>query len=207
MGKTKVNHRLIHLFLNALAQNLETPSEVILTGASAGFLMGHVRPSLDIDFEIQIKGRSSRKTKAKLEEAVAKASQLSGLSAQYSENIGGWSMISYLDYRKKAVPYRRFGKLNVKVMAPEHWTIGKMARFFELDIRDMIQIIRKKKVRPSTLIRLWAKAVNSSPLSLELGTFRNHVIYFIRKYGKKIWSRSTNVEPLIQSFKLQIARK
>ena len=205
MVQTGLNQRLIHLFLNALACGLDVPSEVILTGASAGFLMGHVRPSLDIDFEIRFKGRRSPKAKAKLEEAVANASKLTGLSAQYSENIGGWSMISYLDYQKRARPYRQFGKLNVKIMAPEYWTIGKMARFFEMDIRDMIQIIRKKKIKPKPLIRLWAKALNSSSLSIELGQFRDHVIYFIRKYGKKIWGGSTDVDQLIVFFKEQIA--
>ena len=204
MGQTGLNQRLIHLFLNALAHGLNLPSEVILTGASAGFLMGHVRPSLDVDFEIRLKGRRSLKAKAKLEEAVANASKLTGLSAQYSENIGGWSMISYLDYQKSARPYRRFGKLNVKIMAPEYWTIGKMARFFEMDVRDMIQIIRKKKIKPEPLIRLWAKALNSSSLSIELGQFRNHVIYFIRKYGKKIWGSSTDPDRLIMFFRRQI---
>ena len=143
--------------------------------------------------------------KAKLEEAVANASKVTGLSAQYSENIGGWSMISYLDYRKQAVMYRKFGKLNVKLMKPEHWTIGKMARFIELDIRDMIQIIRMKKMKPKVLISLWARAVNESPLSIEVGQFRDHVIYFLRKYGNKLWGPSIKADQLIESFKQAIS--
>jgi hypothetical protein len=200
-----VNRKLIHSFLDVLGAELSEPAEAILTGAGAGSLMGHVRPSLDVDFEIRFRRKASVRLKAELEEAVRKASRRSGLSAQYSEDIGGWSMISYLDYRKKAQPYQRFGKLNVKIMRPEHWTIGKMARFFESDIQDMIQIIRQKKLKPRTLVRLWAKAVRVSSLSLELGVFRDHVAYFLRKHGRKIWGLQTDTAELIDYFKRQIS--
>lgn len=198
-----MRNQSINLFLKVLADELDTPAEVILTGAGAGFLLGHIRPSLDLDFEIRLK-KKTKKAQIQLEEAVAKATKISGLSAQYSENIGGWSMISYLGYRKRAIPYRQFRKLKVKIMAPEYWTIGKMARFFELDIQDMIQVIKKKKIKPAPLIRLWAKALISSSLSIECGQFRSHVVDFIRKYGKKIWGSPTNTVRLIELFKREI---
>jgi len=138
---------------------------VIIAGAAAGALMGYVRPSLDIDFEIRLV-RTSRKGKIKLEAAIKKVSGLVGIVTNYSEHIGGWSMVNYLDYRKHTLVYRKIGRIDVRVMAPEYWTIGKMARFLELDIQDMVKIIRGKKLQPQILTSIWAKAVRKRHISL-----------------------------------------
>lgn len=200
-----MNKRQISLFFKILDRELALKATIILTGASAGSLMGHLRPSLDIDFEIKLENRHAQ-AKQKLEQAIDKAAQVSGVAVHFSENIGGWSRINYLDYRKTAVSYQKMGKLNVKLIAPEYWTIGKMARFLELDIQDMLKIIGKKKLKPKALIHLWAKAVRSSDLSLELGQFCDHVIYFLRRYGKKLWGRQTDVPSLINQFKQAIGQ-
>ena len=199
-----VKQRQIDLFFKVLDQGLDTPAEVILVGAGAASLMGHVRPSLDIDFEIRLNRTKTRAVKRRLESAVRKACEVAGVAVNYSENVGGWSRIHYLDYRKTAVPYKRIGKLKVKIIAPAYWTIGKMARFLELDIQDMIKIIRAKKLKPSGLLRLWARAIRSSDLSLELGQFRDHAVYFIGRYGKKLWGRGFNPDQTIRDFKRQV---
>ena len=202
-----MKQRQIDLFFQALDEGLDRTAEVILVGASAGSLMGHVRPSLGIDFEIRIRGSRNAAVQERLEAAAAKASEVAGVAVNYSENVGGWSRIHYLDYRKTARPWKQIGKLKVKIMAPEYWTIGKMARFLEIDIQDMIKIIRAKKLKPAALIRLWAKALRSSDLSLELGQFRDHVLYFIRRYGKKLWGAETDLGGLLREFKKQAGLK
>ena len=202
-----MKQRQIDLFFKILNKELQIAADVILVGASAGSLMGHVRPSFDIDFEIRLKRVRSPQAKAKLEASIKKAREIAGVSVNYSENVGGRSRISYLDYRKTAVPYKQIGRLNVKLIAPEYWTIGKMARFLELDIQDMVKIIQRKRLRAGVLVRIWARAIRSSDLSLELGQFRDHVIYFIKKYAKKLWGKNINSEKIIEDFKDRVGRK
>ncbi len=198
-----MKERQIHLFFKVLDEELKAQAEVILIGASAGSLMGNVRPSFDIDFEIRLKTDVAPDVKGKLEGAVLKASQIAGVATNYSENIGGWSRINYLDYRKTAKLYRKIGKLNIKIVAPAYWTIGKMARFLELDVQDMRKIIRAQKIEPNLLIRIWAKAVRASDLSLELGQFRDHVFYFLKTYGKSLWGSAFDSNKAILDFKKQ----
>jgi hypothetical protein len=199
-----MKQKQIDTFFKILDKELSLTGEVILLGASAGSLMGHIRPSLDIDFEIRLQSRKTPKTRERLERAIAKASTIVGVATNYSEHVGGWSKINYLDYRKTAVFYKPIRKLKVKIIEPSYWTIGKMARFLELDIRDMVKIIRTKKIPPQRLIAIWARALRASDWSLELGQFRDHAIYFIQKYGKKIWGRRVDVEGLIKDFKKKI---
>ncbi|MDP2644031.1 MAG: hypothetical protein Q8P24_03770 [Desulfobacterales bacterium] len=53
-----------------------------------------------------------------------------------------------------------------------------MIRFLEADMRDMVKVIWRRKISAATLIRLWARALRRSALSLEAGQFREHVHYF-----------------------------
>lgn len=184
-----MTEKTVRLFFKELDRRLDARAQVILLGAGAGSLMGHIRPSLDIDFEIRLPKTVSRSLREKLDADIRRTAALAGVAVNYSEDVSHWSMVSYLDYRRTAVPYRTFGKVTVKLIAPEYWTIGKMARFLELDIRDMIQIIRKKKLKPAVLARLWQKVIRTSDLSLELGQFRDHVRYFFITYGRKAWGK------------------
>lgn len=172
------------------------PAEIILTGAAAGALLGHVRPSLDIDFEI----RTVKAKGASLDEAIRRVSEKTGITVNYSEDISHWSMIDLLDYRKTALPYKTIGKLRIKLMAPEYWTIGKMGRFIEPDIRDLVKIIRKRKLSQERLIRLWGRALRSSPLSLASGQFRGHVVDFVKSYGKSLWGKNFDPDKAIAVF-------
>ena len=182
-----MTEKTICQFFKELDRRLSAKADVILVGAGAGSLMGHVRPSLDIDFEIRLKKSVARTVRRKLDATIRETASVVGVAVNYSEDISHWSMVSYLDYRKTAMPYRRFGKIQVKLIAPEYWTIGKMTRFLELDIRDMIHIIRKKRLKPAPLTRLWARALRTSQLSLELGQFKEHVVHFLKTFGKKLW--------------------
>ena len=202
-----MKQRQIDLFFKILNAELEKKAEVILIGASAGSLMGHVRPSADIDFEVRLKSSRSAKVKANLASAIGKAAAVAGVAVNYSENVGGWSRINYLDYRKTALFYKTFGKIRVKIIAPSYWTIGKMARFLELDIQDMVKIIRSKKIPLKVLIRVWAKALRSSDLSLELGQFRDHVFYFLKRHGVRLWGKSFDFDRSRKSFMKQAGLK
>ncbi len=75
-----------------------------------------------------------------------------------------------------------------------------MARFLELDIQDMLKIIRRKKLSPGRLIKIWIAAVNASDLSLELGQFRDHVIYFLGRHARRLWGKKTDSAKLTALF-------
>ena len=177
----------IQRFFEALDRALQTFADIIVIGASAGTLMGHIRPSIDIDFEIRLKG--GKHLDERQEQIIKEVALQSHLAVNYSENISRWSMIDFLDYRKTAVAYSKFGKLNVKLIAPEYWTIGKMARFSDFDISDIMKIVKIKKLSADKLIRVWARAFQSSDVSLEKGDFKKHVVYFLRYNGKRLWGK------------------
>ena len=75
-----------------------------------------------------------------------------------------------------------------------------MTRFLELDIQDMVKIIRKKKIKPEKIIAIWAQAFSASDLSLELGQFKDHVLFFLKKYTHKIWGKTAKPDLLAVSF-------
>ena len=194
---------LIDLFFLELSKETNSPTEIILTGAAAGVLYGHIRMSLDLDFEIRPKVQNEAYL-SYLYDLVKKISSRTGIEVNYSEDIGHWSMIDFLEYRAKAVPYKKMGHLDIKLMAPEYWTIGKIARFLEIDTSDVIHVIQKKKIGPDDLIRLWARAFKASQLSLTKRQFLDHVNIFIMTYGKRAWGKNFAVESSIRKFKKQV---
>lgn len=177
----------IDLFFRELDKALGKKAEIILLGASAGSLMGHIRPSFDIDFEIRF--QDPKPNKKTTEEKIIETARNVGVAVNFSENVDHWSMVSYLDYRKTAAPYKKFGKLNVKLIAPAHWTIGKMARYYALDAKDIAAIIKKQKLQPRPLVRLWKRALECSNLSLELGQFKRNATHFLKSYGRRLWGK------------------
>ena len=191
---------LIDLFFLELSKETNSPTEIILTGAAAGVLYGHVRMSLDLDFEIRPKVKNEAYL-LYLYDLVKKISARTGIEVNYSEDIGHWSMIDFLEYRDKAVHYKKMGHLDIKLMAPEYWTIGKIARFLEMDTSDIVHVIKKKKIAPDGLIGLWARAFKASALSLAKKQFLDHAGAFIKIYGKMAWGKSFDSEKALAKFR------
>ena len=192
---------LIDLFFLELSKETNSPTEIILTGAAAGVLYGHVRMSLDLDFEIRPKAKNEEYL-LYLYDLVKKVSARMGVEVNYSEDIGHWSMIDFLEYRDKAVPYKKMGYLDIKLMAPKYWTIGKIARFLEMDTSDVVHVIKKKKIDPDELIRLWARAFKASQLSLMKKQFLDHVSFFIKTYGKRAWGKKFEPDKAVAQFRI-----
>ena len=160
----------------------------------AGIVLGSVRPSMDIDFEIEFESPE------KIDEAIRAVSARLNLPAQYSENIQGWSQISYLNYRESSLLYKKFGKIEVRVMAPENWTIGKMTRYLPLDIMDISFVLKKRSIDWKPLVNIWARALKQSPLSDRSREFKDHVMDFLGKEGKKIWGKAFQPEKAVDEF-------
>ncbi len=190
----------IDQFFLDLSKKVKEPTEVIITGAVAGFLFGHSRQSLDIDFEIRSKKKRNEAYLEYLDGVVREISARRNIAVNFGEDISHWSMIDYLDYREKSIRYKKIGDLDVRLMAPEHWTIGKISRFVGIDIEDVIHVIKKQKIDPRKLINLWARALKASPLSLAKKDFVDHVRTFIKTYGKRTWGKDFDVQNALQKF-------
>ena len=194
-----MNKRQIDKFFKILDVELQQDASIIMIGAAAGSIYGGSRASLDVDFEIELKKPSEPNWK-QLELAMEKVKDKTGIAANFGEDIDRWGMITLLDYRKNTKLYKKYGKLVVKVLDPAYWSIGKMTRFIDPDIQDMIQVFSKTKVSALRLVRIWGRALKESPKSAALVAFRRQVEAFLNSYGKKIWGKSFDSDKLIKQF-------
>ncbi len=110
---------LIDLFFLELAKQTTKPTQVIITGAVAGRLHGHIRNSLDIDFEIRSKKENDAAYLEYLDGVIREISKRTGLATNHGEDISHWSMIDLLEYRKTSVPYKVIRHLDIRIIAPE----------------------------------------------------------------------------------------
>jgi len=191
--------RQIEQFFKIMDAELGQDAKAILTGAAAGTIWGATRPSMDIDFAIEIKNQSDANWQ-QLESAIRKAIDKTGIQANYAEDIDRWGMITLLDYKSNIKLYKKYGKLALMVLDPAYWSIGKMTRFIDPDIQDMIQVFRKKKSSPTRLAEVWGKALNESPRSTTLTRFRRQVESFFESYGTKIWGQKFSSSKAIRQF-------
>ncbi len=191
--------RVIDRFFRTLAREFKEPAAIIVTGAAAGSLWGHIRPSQDIDFGIRLLGNDPAGWE-RFQAAVDQTVQQTGLQVNYAEDIDRWSSITLLDYRRHTEPYRRFGKLNVRLLDPVYWSIGKLGRYFDLDVDDVVTVLKRKNVPAASAIRLWAKALRASPQSTAISQFRIQVEHFLRTYGRTIWGLKFDADAAIHNF-------
>lgn len=202
--ETQMQKNIIDLFFVELDRGLPGPASVILTGAAAGAIYGNVRQSVDIDFEIRLKGNKRKRDQSRdeiVQGLIHEVSSKLGIAANYSDDISHWSMINYLNYRKTSISYKKIGQIDVRLMAPEYWTLGKMTRFLEIDVKDITKVIKKKRLRAGRLVSLWARALRASPLSLTKGQFRRNVENFINMHGKKLWGTAFDRQKAINDFR------
>lgn len=195
-----MTRRQIERFLATLAGELGVPARAYVTGAAAAALWGHVRPSLDIDLGIETDPRARRPWTI-VETAVARTTALTGIPASAAADIDRWGMITLLDYRRSSRLYRRFGKLEVRLLDPRTWSIGKLTRFLDPDIRDVAQVLRRQRVDPVSAARLWGRALRASPASTAQFQFRLHVETFLQREGRRIWGRSFDSGAAVAAFR------
>jgi hypothetical protein len=112
-------------------------------------------------------------------------------------------MISLLDYQRTAIPYKKFGTVDVRTLDPVYWSIGKFTRYLKPDIQDLIIVLKKKKVPPAKLAKTLGKALRQSPPSTQGFQFRRHVEQFLKEYGRKIWGPKFDPAVFIRNFHKQ----
>jgi hypothetical protein len=195
----------IQRFFRTLAKEFPHPATVILTGAAVGSVLARVRASYDIDFAITVRPPEPDAW-ARLEAAIAKTQRVTGIEAQYAEDIDRWSSISLLDYRRHTRPYRRFGALEVRLLEPAYWAIGKLSRYLPQDRDDLAVVLAAQRPTAASLTSLWARALRESPRSQALTLFREHAEDFLRTAGRRIWGPAFDAEQAIQQFRRLLAK-
>ena len=194
-----MNRRQIDTFFRVLAEQSNEKVTILLTGAAAGAVWGHVRPSVDVDFAVQLR-TGEKKSWEKVAAAIERTVQLTGIQANYAEDIDRWGLITLLDYKRRTRPYRRFGLLQVRLLDPAYWSVGKMTRYLDPDVRDMIQVFKRQKVPAERLARLWGRALKKSPRSAALFQFRRQVEDFLQTHGSAIWGKKFDAGKTLRRF-------
>ncbi len=185
----------IDAFFKNLSQEIKRPATIILIGGAAALLLGGVRPTEDIDFSI-----ASKESVDSLSKGISLSEKQSGIRAEYSDDIERWSMFDLLDYKKHTRPYKIFGKLKITILEPEYWSIGKMGRYYDSDVEDMICVFKKQKTNLKQLLTVWTKSLKKSPLSDDLFHFKKHAEHFLKTYGSRIWGRQFTLEKALHRF-------
>jgi hypothetical protein len=194
-----MNQRRIDGFLGTLAAQLGVPARAYLTGAAAAALWGRVRPSLDIDLGLELLETGEPWDRI-VEPAVERTTRLTGIPASVAEDIDHWGMITLLDYKRSSKRYRRFGALEVRLLDPVNWSIGKLTRALEPDLRDVLEVFRKREVSAIRAATTWGRALRASPASTTQAQFRRQVEAFVRSEGRRIWGRDFDAEATLRRF-------
>jgi len=195
-----MTRRRIEHFLAVFARELDRPARAYVTGAAAAALWGRVRPSLDVDMGVELLGPSDPDGWPAVDTAVDRTTRLTGIPANVAEDIDRWGMITLLDYRRSSRRYRQLGKLDVRLLHPINWSIGKLTRFLDSDIRDVTAVFRGKKVAPIQAARMWGRALRASPPSSTQFQFRRNVAAFFTTQGRTIWGRTFDPGVAIRGF-------
>ncbi|MCG3204701.1 MAG: hypothetical protein KCHDKBKB_01416 [Elusimicrobia bacterium] len=190
----------IDRFFQELDNRSTLPLKVLITGGAAAVLFGGARSTQDIDFEVAFKltPAQSRSNWPKLQQWLEDVSRSTGISPEYSDDIERWSSIALP--QKKSKLYKKIGKIEVRVLDPGLWAIGKLARFLNEDVRDMVHVFSLVKTFPIDLARLWGTALGMSPPSPIQSEFRRHVDHFFDAHAVQIWGRKESPEKLKEIF-------
>lgn len=190
----------IDLFFQTLSEEWPHAAEILLVGGAVALVLGGNRPTEDIDFEVSLVPGAKRWDD--FQSVVEEVKEKTKIRVQFSESIERWSMISFLDYanHKHRILFKRYGKIHVFLLKPAYWSIGKVGRYLDQDIKDMILVFSKEKIDPLALARLWRKALDQSPRSTQLFNVKKQMHHFFKRYGPKIWGRYLPLEKILPLF-------
>lgn len=185
----------IEAFFEEVNGRLGFPIRVILTGEAAGVIYGIDRATFDIDFEVNFpKKKTVKKKWDELQRIFEKVAVTTQITPQYAEDIDRWSSIALPAKESRLV--RKIGKVEVRILLPVFWAIGKLTRYLESDSSDLVTVLRKTKASPRLCAQVWGHALAISPPSPVQSRFKHQVENFIEQYGKTIWGKSLDPEKM-----------
>ena len=186
----------IDRFFREVGKRISLPVQVYLTGGIASWIMGGQRPTEDIDFGLKTPAGKWHEA----EKIFQEISHALGIPIQFSENISRWGMIDLLNYEKSAKLYKKFGKVSVYHLDLHSWSIGKMGRYYQSDIEDMVNVFKIQKPNVRTLVKKWSEALRKSPRSSSQILFIKAVEDFLKNYGRAIWGEKFDIQKNIDQF-------
>ncbi len=191
----------VERFFSALARSWPHRTDCILVGGAAAALEGSTRPTADVDFEVRFGGAVSVEDADAFAGAVRDAQNASGLTGQFTEDLGSWSPIALPPYRRHARRWKVFGPITVCLLDPVDYVLTKLRRGAAHDFSDLVVVARSHRISWRSLALRCAAAVRASPRSTRLRTFVKRVEYLFREHGKILWGAPFNPEPAIALFR------
>lgn len=186
-------------FQRALARRLPCPVRIVLTGGSEALLLGGVRPTADVDFEVVL-APARRDRWPDIERAIGEASRETDIPVQYSSDIDRWSSVAIPPSQRRSIPHRRVGRLSIHLLEPTCWAVYKLARYLDTDVEDLRIVLRRQRVPWQRLARLTGACLRTSPRSTQLFLFRRQVEDFFRSHGPTVWGRKFDAADAIRAF-------
>lgn len=191
--------RQIERVMSTFAAELGIPARAYLTGAAAAALWGRVRPSYDVDLGLEPRHKSQASWAA-VQRAVERTTRRTGVAVSVAEDIDRWGMITLLDYKRTSRRYRKFGLLELRLLHPANWSIGKLTRGSDPDLRDVAEVFRRQHVPVARASGTWGRALRASPASTAQFQFRRNVERFLRERGRRIWGSTFDAEKATAAF-------
>ena len=184
-------------YFTALGKQLPVHTVIVLTGGIAASILADARTTDDIDFAL-IKPLTQQWDAIAL--LLKKMAQKHGIDVYFSEDLDRWSSVTLLDWKKHTKLHRKTGALEVRILDPLYFSIGKITRATSRDIQDLKAVLMAQKVGWKPLLKLWAKALKKSPRSTALPTVKKQMENCIKEFGAEIWGKKFKVEEALALF-------
>lgn len=198
--------RDIETFFEEVDNRLQFPIRVILTGGAAGIIYGTDRATYDIDFEVNFLKKNVASEKwERLQRVLEEVAVQTKITPQYADDIDRWSSIALP--LKKSQLFKKIGKVEIRIMEPAYWAVGKLTRFLSSDADDLVSVLKKQKANPRECARVWGQALRISPPSPAQFTFRKQVENFFDTYSKTIWGSAVDAAELKELFSEEAKKK
>jgi hypothetical protein len=190
-------------YFTELGKRLPAHTVIVLTGGIAASILADARTTDDIDFAV-IKPLS--KHWDAVSDVLHNMAKKHGIDIYFSEDMDRWSSVTLLDWKKHTKLHRKSGALDVRILDPLYFSIGKIARGTERDLADLEMVFKAQNVDWKPLVKLWAKALKKSPRSAVLPSAKRQMENFLKNSGPEIWGKLFKAEEAVALFREALAK-
>jgi hypothetical protein len=184
-----MNLQQAEAYFTELGKQLPAQTVIVLTGGIAASLLADARTTDDIDFAVI---KPLVKHWDAIAEVLQRLAAKRGIQVQFGEDLDRWSSVTLLDWKKHTRRHRKSGKLEVRILDPLYFSIGKITRGTQRDIEDIVAVFKAQKIGWEPLVRLWARALKKSPRSTAIPLVKRQMRGFLKEEGKAIWKKDAD---------------